>query len=138
MQVPWSALSGLKDEVERIVGECWGKGWPGKLPLWDLVERPQEFVLLAEVAGADPASLEVKLAGSTLTIKGERLQEVPEMGEVYHIAERSYGPFSRSLTVPAAVDAAGVRAELRQGLLRVRLPKSGVSEARKIEVEELS
>jgi len=139
VQVPWPALSGLKEEVARVIGECLGgRGGPGRQPLWDLIERPLEFMLLAEMAGVASESLEVLLSGSTLTVKGERMQELPEAGEVYHVAERGYGPFSRSLMIPGGVDAARIRAELCQGLLRVRLPKSGVAEARKIEVEEIS
>ena len=136
VQIPWSTLSGLRDEVERVVSECLGKVAPGKLPIWDLIERPLEFVLLAEMPGVVPESIDVRLAGSTLTIKGEKRQEPPETGEVYHIAERSYGPFSRSVLVPAGVESTGVRADYRQGVLRVRLPRSPEPEAHKIEVEQ--
>jgi HSP20 family protein len=137
VQIPWLALSGLKEEAERVIGDALSRVGPCKLPLWDLIERPEEFLLLAELPGVVPESLDVRLAGSTLTIKGEKRQEPPGPEETYHVAERSYGPFSRSLTLPAAVDASGVRADYRQGILRVRLPKSGVAEARKIKVESL-
>jgi HSP20 family protein len=135
VQIPWSALSGLKEEVERVVGETLGRVGPCKLPLWDLIERPEEYLLLAEMPGVAAESLEVSLRGNTLTIKAEKVQEPPETGETYHVAERSYGPLSRSLTLPAGVEADKARAEYRQGVLRVRLPKGAEAEARKIEVE---
>jgi len=135
VEVPWSALSRLKEDIERSLGECLGRGTAGRQPLWDLLERPQEYVLLAEMAAVVPESIDVRVAGNTLTVKAERVQELPEPGEVYHVAERSYGPLTRSLNLPGGVDASLVRAEYRHGLLRVRLPKSPEAEARKIKVE---
>jgi HSP20 family protein len=137
VQVPWSALSGLKEEVERVLGDTLGKVGGCKLPLWDLIERPNEYLLLAELPGVLPESLEVSLTGNTLTIKGERRQEPPEPEETYHVAERSYGPFSRSLQLPGSVDSEAVRADYHQGVLRLRLPRGGEAPAHKIKVEQV-
>jgi HSP20 family protein len=137
MQIPWSSLNEFKAEAERVLGECLGRVGPARFPLWDLIERPHEFVLLAEMPGVQPESVDVRLTGNTLTIRAEKRQEPPEADEVYHVAERGYGPFSRSLALPAGVDATAVAADYRHGILRVRLPKTPETEARKIKVEQL-
>jgi HSP20 family protein len=131
----WSSLAGLKEEAERFFSEYLGKGGLCRQPLWDFIERPGEFVLLVEMAGVGRESIDIRAGGGTLTIRGEKTQEPPQLDETWHVAERSYGPFSRSLTLPAGVEAAAARAEYRDGVLRVVLPKSPEAEARKIQVE---
>ena len=69
-----------------------------------------------------------------MTIFGHREQEKEEKGKRYHRIERAYGSFSRSFTVPEAVDDQKVSAEFKNGLLTVRLPKSEKARPKSIEV----
>ncbi|MFH0810879.1 MAG: Hsp20/alpha crystallin family protein [Pseudomonadota bacterium] len=134
-RIPWNTLSDIKDQAERVFTDLLGKGAWNRPPTWDLIERPVEFVLLAELPGVIPESIDVRLSGNALTIKAERRQEPPEPEEVYHVAERSSGPVSRTLALPAGVDPSAVRADYCQGVLRVRMQKTPRAEARRIEVE---
>jgi len=140
-QIPWKSITGLKEEVERLISDYVGRaagvepgmGWT---PSWDLIERPREFVLLVELPGVGADGVEIALAGSQLTVRGEKRQEPPAIEETYHMAERPYGIFSRSLTVPAGVETERISAQYRQGVLRVVMPKSEPAQARRIIVEE--
>jgi HSP20 family protein len=78
--------------------------------------------------------VEIKLENQTLTIKGDRRFEQAE-GKGYHRIERSYGTFARSFSLPGTVDTEQVRADYRNGVLTVILPKKEVAKPRTIRVE---
>jgi HSP20 family protein len=78
--------------------------------------------------------VEIRLENDTLTVKGERKFEQPQ-GKGYHRIERPYGTFARSFTLPNTVDTEKVRADYRQGVLTVTLPKKEVAKPRTIRVE---
>ncbi|HEY7537509.1 MAG TPA: Hsp20/alpha crystallin family protein [Gaiellaceae bacterium] len=86
-----------------------------------VTEDPPQLVVLVELAGVDPASIEIAIEGTTLTIAGVR--ERPRVaGQVYQQAEIEYGPFERHLELARSVDAAKAEAAYEAGLLRVTLP----------------
>lgn len=103
------------------------------LPL-DLSENGDELVVLAEVPGVKKEEIKVTLHNGVLTISGEKKQpEFPD-GTQRHRAERESGAFSRSLELPAAVNGSAVSAELKDGILRVVIPKSEEARPREIRV----
>ncbi|HKQ17403.1 MAG TPA: Hsp20/alpha crystallin family protein [Solirubrobacterales bacterium] len=86
-----------------------------------VTEDPPQLVVLIELAGVDPGSIEIAIEGTTLTIAGVR--ERPRVaGQVYQQAEIEYGPFERVLELGRSVDAANAEAAYEAGLLRVTLP----------------
>jgi HSP20 family protein len=135
----WGQLQQLHNEVNRLV-ERWGDGArqqfeAAEFPLLNLWEEDDAFLLEAELPGLDLKDLEIYVTGhNQLTIKGERKAPAPEKS-VLHRQERGFGAFTRSLTLPTAVDAAKVEARLDNGILRIRLPKSETAKPRKIEVK---
>ena len=77
----------------------------------------------------------VTLEDGVLTIQGERKQEKEEKGKKYHRVERSYGSFVRSFTLPDLVDEEKVKAEFKDGVLNLQLPKSEKAKPKSIEVK---
>ena len=103
------------------------------LPSLDVSETKNEFVVNAEVPGMDPKDIDISLANGTLTIKGEKKQEREEKEEDYHLVERHYGSFMRSVMLPSEVKQDKINASYKNGVLKVVLPKS--EEAKKKEVK---
>ena len=89
----------------------------------------------AELPGLNLKDLEILVTdGNQLVIKGERKVNVPEKG-IWHRQERSYGSFTRSLTLPFHVDADKVDAHFENGVLLVKMPKHESARARKIPIK---
>jgi HSP20 family protein len=89
----------------------------------DVSENDDEFVVKASLPGINPDELEVSFSGRTLTLKGEIKSEEEKEGEHYHLRERRYGSFARSLTLPTPVNADAIEARYEAGVLTLRLPK---------------
>lgn len=104
-------------------------------PSLDLSETEREFIVKAELPGVDPKDIEVSVHRDLLTIRGERKQEGEEKGENYHLIERSYGSFCRSLRLPTEVRADEAEASYDRGVLRIRLPKHPDHVPTRIEVK---
>lgn len=104
-------------------------------PPVDIYEAIDEIVVTLEIAGVRKEDVQVELSENTLTISGERRLDHEDQRDGYHRVERRYGRFARSFTVPANIDRDGLRAEYRDGLLRVRLPKRTEARPRTIAVE---
>jgi HSP20 family protein len=107
-----------------------GREW---LPSLDVAETKNEIVVKAEVPGLDPKDIDISLSDGLLTIKGEKKQEREEKEENYHLVERSYGSFTRSIRLPNEVQSDKIKASYKNGVLKVVLPKS--EEAKKKEVK---
>ena len=110
-------------------------GW---VPLVDVSESATEFTVLAELPGMKARDVEVAFEDGTLTLRGQREEKRDEKDRRYHLWERSYGTFLRTFTFPVAIDEANVRAEHKDGLLEVHLPKLPGSkpQGRRIDVVE--
>jgi HSP20 family protein len=103
------------------------------LPSLDVAETKNEIVVKAEVPGLEPKDIDISLSDGLLTIKGEKKQEREEKEENYHLVERSYGSFTRSIRLPKEVQSDKINASYKNGVLKVVLPKS--EEAKKKEVK---
>ena len=83
--------------------------------------------------GLDPKDIDISLSDGLLTIKGEKKQEREEKEENYHLVERSYGSFARSVRLPGETQSDKISASYKNGVLKVTLPKS--EEAKKKEIK---
>jgi HSP20 family protein len=117
------------EEESRRKGESKGEWFPSL----DVSETKNEIVVKAEIPGIDPKDIDISLADGVLTIRGEKKQEKEEKDENYHLIERSYGSFTRSVRVPGEVKSDRISATYKNGLLKVSLPKS--EEAKKKEIK---
>ena len=100
-------------------------------PAVDIVEGEKAYEVTAELPGIDDKNIEVSLSDDILTIKGEKREEKEEKERNYHLSERLYGAFERSLEMPEGVDTEKVEARFDKGVLKITLPKK--LEARKTE-----
>lgn len=106
-------------------------GW---IPPCEITETPDALVLSAELPGIAPEDVQVALEDDVLTLRGERKMAPRENDAKVHLVERSYGVFARSFTLPRTIDAARVKAEWRNGILTVTLPKSAAAKGRVINI----
>lgn len=107
-------------------------GWH---PLVDVSESGRNITVKAEIPGVDAKDIEVTLDGRMLNIKGEKKQEAEESKENVHRIETSYGYFNRRIELPAEVDPDRVEAAYKKGVLTIKLRKTEVSDAKKIEIK---
>lgn len=103
-------------------------------PLVDIKEKEGEYVIEAELPGVNKDDVKVSLQGGVLVIQGERTIRKEETGE-YHRVERAYGSFARSFTLPDDVDGNKIRAEHREGILYLHLPKHAEPPQKTVEVK---
>ena len=94
------------------------------LPSLDIAETKNELVVKCEIPGMDPKDIDISLSDGMLTIKGEKKQEREEKEADYHLVERSYGAFTRSVQLPKEVQSDKISAFYKNGVLKITLPKS--------------
>jgi HSP20 family protein len=105
------------------------------VPAVDIAEDEKEYVIKAEVPDVRREDVKVSVENGLLTISGERKFEKEEKDKKYHRVERAYGYFSRSFSLPDAAEAEQVKAEYKDGVLHVHVPKSERAKAKRIEVK---
>ena len=108
-----------------------GQRW---IPAMDLVETDDHLVLKADLPGLDADDVEIEVKDGVLTVSGERKTEHEDSSNGYHRVERSYGRFSRSLSLPQGVQADQVQAEFDKGVLEVRIPKPAERKPHRVEI----
>lgn len=105
------------------------------VPTVDISETEGEYLIKAELPEVKKDDVKVTLEDGVLTITGNRRQEKEEKTTKYHRVERSYGTFVRSFSLPDLVDETGVKAEFKDGMLNLHIPKSEKAKPRAIEVK---
>lgn len=102
---------------------------------FDVKETKDGFVFKADLPGVKSSDLDVRLAQNRLTISGKRESEKTDSGDTFYTYERSYGSFSRAFTLPGGVDANKIKAELKDGILTIELPKPPELQPKNISVK---
>jgi HSP20 family protein len=139
---PLRELLSLQERMNRMFGEYrgasasddeWALGgsWA---PAVDIYEQGSDIVLKAELPGVEPKEVDIRLENNVLTLRGQRKLENEVKKESYHRVERSYGSFSRSFTLPSVVDQGGIKAEFKDGMLKVVLPKREEAKPKQVEI----
>ena len=126
----WSPLrrSNLTADEENITVPEWA-------PLVDIAEDAKEYLIKVELPEVQKDDVKVTVESGTLTISGERKAEKEEKGRKFHRVERYYGRFERSFSIPDGATADDVKAEFKDGVLRVHLAKSEKARPKQIEVK---
>ena len=139
---PFREVSRLRREMDRLWDDYFGSGRRGLqppqaefAPVVDVKETAEAVVVKAEVPGMDAKDINISVTGEVLTIKGEKKSEREEKEENYHVVERSYGSFSRSLALPGAVDLDKIEAKYDKGVLTVTCPKKEEVKPKAIEIK---
>jgi HSP20 family protein len=138
---PLRELNSLQSEMNRLFNTVFDtpSGTSGNvlrrwMPAMDLVESRDHFVLRADLPGMSEDDVNIEFEDGTLTVSGERKAEHEESNEGFHRVERSFGTFSRSLTLPQGIDPEAVTASFDRGVLEIRIPKPEQRKPRKIAI----
>ena len=109
--------------------------WSGSIssfsPNVDIKENDKEIKVTAELPGIDEKDIDLTLNKDSLTIRGEKKEEKEDDGKDFYRMERSYGSFSRTITLPVEVETGKVSATYRKGVLKIKLPKNAKAIERK-------
>jgi HSP20 family protein len=136
---PWQEMDRLFESAFPRFGRWpmsdWTARFEPKLPAVDVIDRPDHILVRAEVPGVKKEDLDVSVSDNLVTIRATtKYEEEKEQGEYYR-CEMSHGEFTRSVSLPAAVDSAEARASFKDGILELTLPKTAPSKRRAIKVE---
>ncbi|MCZ4053278.1 Hsp20/alpha crystallin family protein [Oxalobacter sp. OxGP1] len=142
----WESLSdGWRELLSRCSNalvhfERSGNGNDDQFPRWSLMnaeveETPAELVVRLEMPGVGKESFSIRIVGNTLFIRGEKRWLRESEGSTYHLVERAYGTFERTIVLPKNVDSEKSQASYVDGILSVRLPKAVSETVRNIPVE---
>ena len=127
-----AGLRVFQDSLSRLFSEPASRPWS---PAVDIYETENELVMKADVPDVDPKNVGIQLENGTLTLKGERRFEEQNGQKGFHRIERSYGSFVRAFSLPDTVDGEKVKADYKNGVLTITLPKKEVAKAKTINVE---
>ena len=136
---PFRGFSTLQEQVNRVFNESFrNQGDESALTTWappvDIYETPNELVVKADLPDVNEKEIDVRVENNLLTVRGERKFEKSVPEENYLRVERTYGAFSRSFSLPNTVNPEAIRAEYKNGVLTVNLPKREESKPRQVEV----
>ena len=123
-------FSYLRQQVNRVFDDFWGapslargESWSGFAPQVDVTETDKDVKVCAEIPGVEAKDIDVSVEDGTLRIRGEKKYEREENEKGQYRMERSYGSFERAIPLPVEVDEAKAKAEFKNGVLRLTLPK---------------
>jgi HSP20 family protein len=139
---PFTELEDVSNRLNRIFGRVPARSEPDNemlavadwAPSVDISETDNAYVIKGEIPGVKKEDVKVTVEDGMLTIQGERKQEKEEKGKKFHRVECCYGSFVRSFRMPDDADESKVKAEFKDGMLNVTLPKSAKAKSRAINV----
>ena len=144
---PWHEIEDMFDRYTRAVGLSrvgnWGRRALGAEPAaavdWaprvDISETPAAYVIKAEIPEVKKEDVKITIDDGMVTISGERRQESEQKDTKYHRVERYYGSFSRSFSLPGNVDEPAAKAEFKDGVLSLSIPKAAEARPKVLEVK---
>jgi len=140
---PFRDLLSLQDRMNRMFDESYrgGRGasddWAlggSWAPAVDIYEHQGNIVLTAELPGVDAKDVDVRVENNVLTLSGERKWSDEVQRESYHRVERASGSFTRSFTLPNVVDTERIKADFKDGMLKLVLPKKEEAKPKQISI----
>jgi HSP20 family protein len=105
------------------------------MPSMDVSETDKEIEITTELPGLEEKDIQLNVADDVLTVRGEKKNEREESEKDYHLVERSYGSFVRSVQLPTGVNAEGIKAVMSKGVLKVTVPKPAPAQSKKIDIK---
>jgi HSP20 family protein len=139
---PTTDVLGLQEEMNTLFEDFFGVDrrtdetrfirWA---PRVDIVEEEKNFEVTADLAGLKKEDIKVEVRDNVLTVRGEKKIEDEKKERNYRIAERRYGEFVRTFTLPENVNRDGIEAEFKDGVLRLTIPKTEEPKPKEIEVQ---
>ncbi len=136
---PFRNLTNLQEQVNRLFESSFrGRTDESALTTWapsvDIYETENELVLKADLPEVSEKDIDIHVENNMLTVRGERKFEQKVKEENYLRIERSYGSFSRSFSLPNTVDTEAIKAEYKNGVLTVFMPKRAESKPKQVKI----
>lgn len=137
---PFGMLSLLQKDINRLFEDF----WPLRreeveegmfLPAVDVSEDKDNIYVIADLPGVDEKNIKLNFRDGILVLNGEKQEEKETKGKNFHRVERSYGSFSRSISLPSHIDAARASARFKNGVLQVTLPKKEEAKPKEINIK---
>lgn len=128
----------LQREFDRLfdqLGSGWTAGFGGPAPRMDVRETKNAVEVTLEVPGMAEEDLKITLGEGVLQISGEKKVSSEKTEGEYHVTERGYGAFARSVRLPTHLDSDKLKATLKDGVLTITAPKNGEGKARAVAIE---
>ena len=137
---PFREMVSLRDAMNSLLQESFVRpsgmpadGSPAMLPL-DISENENEFIVKASLPGVRPEDVQITVHGDTLTIRGEIKAEEEKKDEHYHLRERRYGQFQRTVSLSTPIVADKAQAQFENGVLTLTLPKAEEAKPKQIKI----
>lgn len=133
---PFAEIERIRREFDRLLEELLPREEGERVfaPALDLYETDQDLVVKMELPGVKKENVEVSIRDNSLHIRGEKKEEKEEKTEAYHRVERVYGKFERVIPLPAYVKVDAAKAEFKDGVLEIRIPKAEEAKEKKLEI----
>lgn len=132
----FAPIAFMRREMDRLFDQAGANFWNGNgaganglTPDMDIAETDKDIQIVADLPGVDVKDVDVSLANGVLTIRGEKRSERDEKKADFHLQERSFGAFTRRISVPEGCDPNQVKAEFANGVLKVTVPKPAEAQA---------
>jgi HSP20 family protein len=133
---PFDTLSSLQQALDSFRASSWlasGPSGGGAYPPMNVFRKGDDFIVIAELPGVQKSALDVHVKGNTIRLSGTKEIKFPEKAGV-HRRERAAGRFDRAATLPVQIDAEHVKAEYRDGILALFLPRAERDKPKSIQV----
>jgi HSP20 family protein len=138
---PWRLFNRFHNDISRVFGDSTAASETANssdvtwLPVVDVHEEAERFVVRADLPGVDPKDVEITAEKGVLTIRGQRHAEKRDNANGYERVERVSGAFLRRFTLPEGADTAAIKAKQSNGVLEVTIPKSPQVQPQRISIE---
>jgi HSP20 family protein len=136
---PYSGASTLQDQVNRLFNQAFGNSSDeASITTWapavDIYETEHELVVKADLPDVRPEDLDIRVENNILTIRGDRKFEKKVDEKNYLRVERTYGSFSRSFSLVNTVNSEAIKADYKNGVLTLTIPKREEAKPKQIKV----
>jgi HSP20 family protein len=140
---PFRNVMSLQDRINRMFNEAFPRTWEGGEdiairdwnPAVDIFEKNDAIVIHAEIPGVKKEDVSVEFKDGVLSLKGQREFDKEVKEDNYYRRERSFGSFQRSFTLPDVVDVEKIKANFKDGVLEIEIPKLEEKKPKQIEVK---
>ena len=136
---PFRGFGSLQDQINRIFNESFERSSDEGLTTWapavDIYETEHELVVKADLPDVKPEDLDIRVENNILTIHGERKFEKKVSEDKYLRVERAYGSFTRSFSLSNSVKAEDIKADYKDGVLTLTIPKREEAKPKQIKVQ---
>lgn len=138
---PFEGFASLRQDVDRLLEGFFERSsralrhFGSGDPAVEVADTPDTVIVRAQVPGVSKDNLQVNITDDSLTLQGEVKEEEHKAGKNYYQQEFRYGAFSRTIVLPALVQADKATAQLKDGVLEITMPKGGQAKAREVPIQ---